>query len=357
MQQTHKRVGSIDFCRGAAMIAVIIDHTQTLYPKFLVLHSIFSVTMFVLLGGITSCMSLEKSTGSTFPYIWKRIKPILLPYVIATMVYRICLDGYVFSLPNYLSSLLLFNASPPFYFIVFYLQLIAISPLLYNLINRSTRDVYQIVLIGIACFLSLLFTKYTHIGDVHGGGQYLLGGTYFYVFVIGMVCYKAILYINNSRYKISMLCIISLAALGIYEYLGWINRAWSNPPNGKAVLYSVIVAAVLFSSFTVAKGFDIIISKYIVRYIMMVGRNSLNIFLYHSLIINFMNKYKCIEYIRLINTMIKRIAFILLTAMIPICISKAYAIYAKFTPIHRYVKIRDILRGRQGDSSGGHHGL
>ena len=321
------------------MIAVIVDHTGHLYPKLFVLHSIFSVTMFVFLGGITSCMSLEKRKIPALHYIWKRIKPIIFSYAIATAVYRFQIDNYVFSVPNYMSSLLLFNASPPFYFLVFYLELIAISPLLYKVINKYDDAKLQIlVIVGIA-LLAVLLSR-CKIGINIRGGRPLLGGTYLYVFVIGIAIASKI--INGKKSSMWIALLSGSVAFIMYECLGWIHKAWSNPPNTQAVLYTLIVATLLISLFNITNGFKGHITKVISSYIRMVGEYSIYIFLYHLLIIDCVNK--CIDYFGEINNIEKGIALILCSTLIPIGIAKAYAALAKFTSLHWHLKMGDILR-------------
>lgn len=79
----------VDFLKAIAMIAVLQDHLPAakLYNWR---YSIFSVSLFVLLGGITAAISLEKKPSFDYGnYFWKKVRTIMLPYFVATCGYVI----------------------------------------------------------------------------------------------------------------------------------------------------------------------------------------------------------------------------------------------------------------------------
>lgn len=139
------RVVWIDFLKVLAIFAVFVDHTNNfLYTNQRIAYlSYFSVTLFVLLSGINSYSSYERKTQRGKNISWKtcegiKLKKIILPYIIATGCYLI-FNFKVLDLKTFISSLLNFNASPPFYFIVFYAQLIVITRPLYYLIKSTSE--------------------------------------------------------------------------------------------------------------------------------------------------------------------------------------------------------------------------
>ena len=81
----------LDLLKGIAMIAVVIDHLFYYYNNLSVqTHTGFHVSLFILLAGFTSAISIQNRGGVVnFSYILKRISKIFLPYLIATLIYCI----------------------------------------------------------------------------------------------------------------------------------------------------------------------------------------------------------------------------------------------------------------------------
>ncbi len=307
----------IDFCRGLAMIAVIIDHTKDFYPQSIYLHTIFSVTMFTFLGGICSAMSLERRTNSLLSYSLNRIMPILSGYAIATAAYCFYHDNFVFPFHNYFVSLLRFNASPHFYYLVFYLQLIAISPFLYYCIVRCDNVLKQSALILAVYILSVVFKKHTFILDAIGGGKILLGGSYFTVFALGMIFYGHSKWLTSKPKYLSIILATSIVALTFYEYFGCIYNTWSNPPNLLLTFYTLIITLIFFSLFNSTAGTKLNLNK-LTMCIQAVGRRSLNIYLYNLLIILIARKHILSQNLDPMTALFKGIIFIPLVTLIPI---------------------------------------
>lgn len=284
-----RRENWIDFCRGIAIIAVIIDHTSSYYPSLLVLHTAFSVPMFVFLGGITSCMSLERRTQPTAKYIVKRLRPIIGPYLVANAAYQFVNDKLVFSLHNYLTTLFLFSGSPPFYFLVFYPQLIILSPYLYEWFIRNKSYMICAVALMASYAVSLISQHHTFILDVHGGGKYLFGGTFLFLFVAGMVTFQLFLkrYANLNYWIIGAFAVLLLS---LFDLLGLIHNVWHNPPNMYSILYSLIAIVICIAAAHILESRKSFLVYMLRRIVNLLGTHSLYIYLYHLLIIRVVTK-------------------------------------------------------------------
>lgn len=129
----------IDFLKGLAIIAVVLDHMYgTVYIDYRIqLMSFYSVTLFIILAGITSYISMEKRRISNynFRYVITRLKPVLVKYMVATIIIT-TYNMRFFDLKVVLDKVLNFTASGPFYFIVFFCQLIIVSPILYLFLKK-----------------------------------------------------------------------------------------------------------------------------------------------------------------------------------------------------------------------------
>ena len=193
MGDDHRLVW-IDCAKFAAIVAVMIDHTKgILYADMdVAIASDYSVSLFILLAGITSYLSAEKyvcknAGGRAF---LKKTRKMITAYCIATFIYGICFDGS-FDLLIYVNRLVRFNASGPFYFVLLYIELMLIFWPLYKLFSMCDDTVNgfikEAVIWCIVVLAAVITTNYTNILDVYGGGGKLFGGTYLILFVT--VCY------------------------------------------------------------------------------------------------------------------------------------------------------------------------
>lgn len=105
-----------------AIIAVLVDHTYyVLYRNYnITILSFFSVSLFILLMGITTYISEAKHQNKYSGIELGRVNRILVPYIIATFIYKLVID-YFFDFKTFMLRLVYFNASDPFYFVLLYL--------------------------------------------------------------------------------------------------------------------------------------------------------------------------------------------------------------------------------------------
>ena len=177
LEQSH--LHWIDAAKGAAIIAVIIDHSAGILfsNRVISLCSFFSVTVFVFLGGITSYLSSERHKQESIRVeLLRKGKSILIPYAVATCIYQLIIEKRI-ELMTLLGHFAKFDITTPFYFVVFYVQLLIISPYLYRLINRwggEKRKLMHCLMLALSVVISLFCIKCTFLLDVWGGGKYIL---------------------------------------------------------------------------------------------------------------------------------------------------------------------------------------
>lgn len=117
--QNQTRIQWIDFMKAIAIFAVLVDHTYgVLYTNLKISRaSFFSVTLFILISGVTSYTSFLRRKD--IPYgedLKRKLKAILIPYGIATAVYGIIAIRY-FDLMSFINS---FFFRQRFHFILFW---------------------------------------------------------------------------------------------------------------------------------------------------------------------------------------------------------------------------------------------
>ena len=181
----------INCAKFVAIIAVLVDHTNgILYTNQSIAYaSYFSVTLFIFLSGMTSYYSDRKHTETWGQNIWRNCSKILLAYIVAVFIYFVVINHH-FDLAQFLSRLVEFNISTPFYFVLLYLQLMLVNRPLFVFTNSKKGFIHEmlcVICLGVLAYFSI---NYTYILDVYGGGGKLLGGTYVVVYYLGMLSAK-----------------------------------------------------------------------------------------------------------------------------------------------------------------------
>lgn len=275
----------LDLLKGFAMIAVVIDHLYYYYQNLSIQHHTgFHVSLFILIAGFTSALSIQNRGGVVnFSYILKRIGKIFVPYLVATLIY--CLYFKCFNLSTIFQKIITFSVAGPLYFVFFYIQLIAISYFIYKLVNHQKSKFFDIPLIVVSYLLSIILNRYKFINSFYGGSGVLLGGSFFFLFTLGFFIKKYEKIFENKKFKIFLL-FSSLISLSIYEIYSLVTQSWSNPANNYLIGYTLIIFSLIFSLFQLFfNRFPKILSP-----ITIIGKNSLYVFLYHTLVINIFSK-------------------------------------------------------------------
>lgn len=301
-----ERLPYLDFMKGIAVIAVIIDHSYgMLYSdQNIQLLTFFSVGIFVLVAGVTNTLSLLNNKGaiSWKKYYLTRLRRLLVPYSIATSVV-ITLGYKNFNLPAIISALFHFNAQPPFYFIVFFLQLVFLAPFLFAVLYRTMASKYKYILVILETILitiaAYIFTKHTYILDVWGAGKVLFGGSFLVLFWFGMFWGFSSIKGPKTFLGYALGTVISCTIVGLYIPLVLWNKErldtlfqifplWTKNPSGTPyLLYCLLLAFALWFLFGFASRYCGKLQFVFVPFLLF-GRNSMTIFLYHYLFLRWM---------------------------------------------------------------------
>lgn len=315
------KISWIDFLKGLSIFAVVLDHLfGVIYTNQEVhLYTEFSVTMFIFLAGVTSIISLERNKLPLKEYQLKRLNGTLIPYVIATIIYTTVNSNYRFDLSLFWDNLIHFNASGPFYFVVFYCQLVLIAPFLYRLLIKK-KMYFQFLSLLFIYFISKYMTHYTNINGIYGGGGKLLGGSYLFAFFLGMflfLLYQRYLENINRFWVLIVGFIFSLFLIYAIYISGWLNLGWTNPPNKQTFLYTLSVLLLGYSIFMIFTKWKF--TKKVLSIFTVMGRYSLYIFLYHLLSIFYATKI--FDMIKISeNGIIKAVWFLSFAIVIPVLI-------------------------------------
>ena len=285
---------SLDFLKAFAMFAVINNHITV--PLFKVSYSIYSVTLFIFVAGMTSVISVEKSNFEYSPYLKKKFLPLISWYLFALVAY-IFIEQRFFSFNFFLHELRTFGlevSNGHLYYLAFYSELMLISPFIVKLYScRNANIIKNFLLLCISIILSFFFYRYTHIEGLALASQYVLGGSYFFVLNIGIFYW-----VNIKKFLVSIVSNIFCLVFSIFLFVyfqknNYIDLSWSNPPNLYTIFYTLIIFFFLNSLHNLLISLFEKLNlntKSIFLPIFIVGKNSLYIYLFHMVIVEIIDK-------------------------------------------------------------------
>ena len=306
MREARKNVVWIDCAKFLAILAVLADHTKgILYEGETIQYlSFFSVSVFFFLAGETSWYSLERRRREETYLRWtgRRLWRILAPYLAAVAVCQFLQSGFQLSLGPYVLWALHFNLEGQFYFVLVYLQLIAAAPVLYLLTVFCRRGRLSVLwrsgYLAAALAASVFSVKHTLALETYGGGNYLMGGTFLFLFVMGMIAADMQIEIRyRSRAAVcaaaSLVLLVLSAAFLLTDRLaldeglaGWLLRV--NPPGITITVYSLAVLFFLFSWCSFGALLNSPAADRLLSLLAWLGRYTLYIFLYHMVILEYL---------------------------------------------------------------------
>lgn len=295
-----KRVYWVDVAKLLAVVAVIMDHTYgILYSNERVAYaSYYSVSLFILMMGVTSYWSYSKNDKGVSEKVKKKCWEIIAPYLVATFIYSVFADKY-FDFAIYVKRVICFNANGPFYYVLLYLQLLLIVPIIFYFLKNTGNKKYSIGIeiwgLAIVLVIAGLTTNYTNILSVTGGGGKLFGGTYLCLLYIGMMFGK-----YCDRISLQKVSVIVLFAVSLIVTMLWWNfisvdklridvrvpfGAGFNPPSISLGIYAILVACTIYLFEKLLINSDKLLMLF--AKISILGKHTLYVFLYHRLFLDY----------------------------------------------------------------------
>lgn len=341
-----KRKIWIDCAKVVAIISVILCHVKgTVYTSDIVRAlGNFSVSLFVLLSGVTAWYSLSKGqTKNPFVIQIVRILKLFGAYALATLMYHIYHERTIVP-KEYFEHLIDFDITGPFYFFVFFFQLMIIAPLLVWWIqfckNKKQQILWHVLAVVGVTIIATLSIQFTSIRDYFGGSRYLFGGTYLILYYVGMLL-SAVGYLENGRRrKKYCFCVVLpmwivwwvLSGLNLLPFDKWLRDLWGNgvnPPSLNVILFAIITLLLAYSVF---ESLSLHQSKWIqnvLKALSVIGKATLYIFMYHMLVLDILWDREFYEESLLIRQVITIPLLIIVPILIQYVIGWSVKIVAK----------------------------
>ncbi|MDE7417318.1 MAG: acyltransferase [Lachnospiraceae bacterium] len=301
MGDKYSRQRWIDCAKAIAIIAVVVDHcNMRLYTNQVIAQaSYFSVSLFVLLSGISTWIS-DTHAPMDFKKSIRKAGVLHLHYALATFLLT-CYYTSFFDLKTYLNYLFSFSITAPYYYFVFFIQLVIISPVLLAWCKYCAKQkwtfLWHLIILVLLGLLSAVCIRYTYILPVYGGGQFLFGGTYIILYYMGIMLESMNIFKRRKTDKIIMLMISALAwicwLLGCYwdkfPFDQWMMPYWGvgiNPPSIQLMVFAIITLFLLYALFSLLEGSSMKAFKGVVSFFSWMGKYTLYIFMYHYLVMD-----------------------------------------------------------------------
>lgn len=333
--------------RGLAIIAVVLCHQQGILHKTDILQmlSLYSVTTLIFLMGVTKAFSLKSHlTGNDcdkkiLAYSLKSMLPTICSYIVATFfyVFYISAPGGYMDYNILLTNILSFSTCAPFYFLEYYILLSLWAPLLFsvikNVLDKDIRKSRKIPALGMVLII-IWIIGYISI-DIN-----ILGQSYLFVYSVGLLVGQLEPPKVKKIYFIPALTLFSIGLIstkrfywarlgGVYDYSEGVDflcpKLQMNPPNISIVLYSFGVIWVAYLVFEMIKDWKFSGFRLIGQGFSVLGKYSMDIFLWHIFIQYYLNGY----FLDMENKVLKWLIYYCAMLLIPIFCRFIYNVIKK----------------------------
>lgn len=265
----------LDALKGMAILAVVIDHAFIVDSFIVWKHVYFAVSFFIFLSGVSNTISARRRNFRPLrdaPEFWgRRLRTLLGPYLWASVLGYVIVNHRSLSLLAFLKQLALFHSLPPLYFIALLLQFLLVFPLLYWLLFRLGNLLRVLTLVPVVLVGTLISQVVTFPWVL--GAHYLLGASFLYLFVAGMLAAPILVRTQHPR-------LVALGSLIVFAYAERVvmqsdAAVMTHPPSNLLVVYSIALLGIFYGAFRVSPG------AWLTRGLSYLGHHSLDIFLYH----------------------------------------------------------------------------
>lgn len=229
-------------------------------------------------------------------YQFKKLLKLYVAYAVATAVLLAWYTRFL-DWDTYINHLLHFSIQGPYYYLVFYFQLLMVTPLLTTWNEFCNKRRLHLLWNGLTllflCWFSSVCIRYTFILPVHGGGKYLFGGTYSILYYLGIVLegYHTFERIKKQRaYLLPVLCVAWLIMLSVNcggrrPLDSMLEPYWgygTNPPGPQFMIFSIITLFLCYNLFSLLE--EVRFLEKAINFFAFLGRYTLYTFMYHLLV-------------------------------------------------------------------------
>lgn len=254
-----------------------LRHDNIWYLLFFVINKFltFAVPGFIFLSGFKLYNKYKDIQIDIKKFYSGRFKKIVIPYIVAFLIYFVFYKLLnLVLLKELLPALLLGTLAAHFYYIIIALQFYLIFPLLNKIFNK-----YDKLLLLLSLISTFIFNQFVHFSY---SDRFF--GTYIFYFVLGMFLSKINASINKKHLVISSALFIPITLIHIYfSYKMSLGDFWYKPSGIVQVIYVSLACVVIYDLCLYLKNvkFEKIVNFF--------EPHTFYIFLYHILFMNILD--------------------------------------------------------------------
>lgn len=317
----------IQIMRGLSIIAVIVIHTYNTntyawggYGVAIRPFVNFAVGMFIFLSGY---LTKENENGVYRDIIYRRIKKIIVPYIIWSFIFAIVNRRINTFIPDVFMS----KCNGIYYFILVYIQMVLLIPVTFKLLqSRFSKLGWFVTPVSIFLirYISLWFN--IELGFPFQGELFVFWFGFYY---LGVSLKNRYINLQLSKKYLTNLCLFSLVIQGVEGFI-WYWMGNFDMATTQLKMSSIITTGLCcIRAYIYIEAGDLNLNEQPVilkKFLKVLGDNSFGIYLSHMLIIKILNKLVPMANIFPINAI-----FVIMISTV--CVMMAHRILGK----HAYV--------------------
>lgn len=315
----------IQIMRGLSIIAVIVIHTYNTYAwggYGVIIRPLvnFAVGMFIFLSGY---LTKENENGVYRDIIYRRIKKIIVPYIIWSFIFAIVNRRINTFIPDVFMS----KSNGIYYFILVYIQMVLLIPVTFKLLrSRFSKLGWFVTPVSIFLirYISLWFN--IELGFPFQGELFVFWFGFYY---LGVSLKNGYINLQLSPKCLTNLCLFSLVIQGVEGFI-WYWMGNFDMATTQLKMSSIITTGLFcISAYIYIEAGDLNLNEQPVvlkKFLKVLGDNSFGIYLCHMLIIRILNKLVPMANVFPINAI-----FVIMISTV--CVMMAHRILGK----HAYI--------------------
>ena len=276
----------IQAVRAIAIFMVIVTHT-VLYNPYEIYVSPFvnpAVGIFIFLSGL---LTKEEIQGKEILSFYKRrLLRVFIPYTLWSVIYVVFQGSYDTAIKDYLTG----NCCSTFYYILVYMQLVVIAPLVGKLIRSKLWWIGFIITPAAIIAEYILAYCGINLTYPYNINNFLVWFIFFYMGMYIRIRYKNKKKVSSTR--INVICIILIPvciALELLEGHFWLSMGrddFANTQVKLSAMCTAIVVCILIASIILNNS-----ERKPFKLFVLIGDASFGLYLIHQLLIGIWGRY------------------------------------------------------------------
>ena len=314
----------IQIMRGLSIIAVIVIHTYNTntyawggYGVAIRPFVNFAVGMFIFLSGY---LTKENENGVYRDIIYRRIKKIIIPYIIWSFIFAVVNRRINTFIPDVFMS----KCNGIYYFILVYIQMVLLIPVTFKLLrSRFSKLGWFVTPVSIFLirYISLWFN--IELGFPFQGELFVFWFGFYY---LGVSLKNRYINLQLSKKYLTNLCLFSLVIQGVEGFI-WYWMGNFDMATTQLKMSSIITTGLCcIRAYIYIEAGDLNLNEQPVilkKFLKVLGDNSFGIYLSHMLIIRILNKLVPMANVFPINAI-----FVIMISTV--CVMMAHRILGKY---------------------------